>query len=63
MVLLCSFVLSCTSNTETLFEKDFVFVKGATIEGAIQAEGYPESYWFKAGVRNWKLSLNQLCRG
>ena len=63
VVLLCSFVLSCTSNTETLFEKDFVFVKGATIEGAIQAEGYPESYWFKAGVRNWKLSLNQLCRG
>ena len=52
MVLLCSFVLSCTINNETLFEKDFVFVKGATIEGAIQAEGYPESYWFKAGAKH-----------
>ena len=52
MVLLCSFVLSCTINTKTLFEKDFVFVKGATIEGAIQAEGYPESYWFKAGAKH-----------
>ena len=51
-VLLCSFVLSCTINNETLFEKDFVFVKGATIEGAIQAEGYPESYWFKAGAKH-----------
>ena len=51
-VLLCSFVLSCTVNTKTLFEKDFVFVKGATIEGAIQAEGYPESYWFKAGAKH-----------
>ena len=51
VVLLCSFVLSCTINNETLFEKDFVFVKGATIEGAIQAEGYPESYWFKAGAK------------
>ena len=51
-VLLCSFVLSCTINTKTLFEKDFVFVKGATIEGAIQAEGYPESYWFKAGAKH-----------
>ena len=45
-------VLSCTINNETLFEKDFVFVKGATIEGAIQAEGYPESYWFKAGAKH-----------
>ena len=52
VVLLCSFVLSCTINTKTLFEKDFVFVKGATIEGAIQAEGYPESYWFKAGAKH-----------
>ena len=52
LVLLCSFVLSCTINNETLFEKDFVFVKGATIEGAIQAEGYPESYWFKAGAKH-----------
>lgn len=52
VVLLCSFVLSCTINNETLFEKDFVFVKGATIEGAIQAEGYPESYWFKAGAKH-----------
>ena len=52
MILLCSFVLSCTINNETLFEKDFVFVKGATIEGAIQAEGYPESYWFKAGAKH-----------
>ena len=52
LVLLCSFVLSCTINTKTLFEKDFVFVKGATIEGAIQAEGYPESYWFKAGAKH-----------
>ncbi len=52
VVLLCSFVLSCTVNTKTLFEKDFVFVKGATIEGAIQAEGYPESYWFKAGAKH-----------
>ena len=51
-VLLCSFVLSCTINNETLFEKNFVFVKGATIEGAIQAEGYPESYWFKAGAKH-----------
>ena len=50
--ILCSFVLSCTINTKTLFEKDFVFVKGATIEGAIQAEGYPESYWFKAGAKH-----------
>ena len=50
--ILCSFVLSCTINNETLFEKDFVFVKGATIEGAIQAEGYPESYWFKAGAKH-----------
>ena len=50
--ILCSFVLSCTVNTKTLFEKDFVFVKGATIEGAIQAEGYPESYWFKAGAKH-----------
>ena len=50
--ILCSFVLSCTINNETLFEKDFVFVKGATIEGAIQAEGYPESYWFKAGTKH-----------
>ena len=52
VVLLCSFVLSCTINTKTLFEKDFVFVKGATIEGAIQAEGYPESYWFIAGAKH-----------
>ena len=52
VVLLCSFVLSCTINNETLFEKNFVFVKGATIEGAIQAEGYPESYWFKAGAKH-----------
>ena len=52
VVLLCSFVLSCTINTKTLFEKDFVFVKGATIEGAIQADGYPESYWFKAGAKH-----------
>ena len=52
VVLLFSFVLSCTINTKTLFEKDFVFVKGATIEGAIQAEGYPESYWFKAGAKH-----------
>lgn len=52
VILLCSFVLSCTINNETLFEKDFVFVKGATIEGAIQAEGYPESYWFKAGAKH-----------
>ena len=51
-VLLCSFVLSCTINNETLLDKDFVFVKGATIEGAIQAEGYPESYWFKAGAKH-----------
>ena len=50
--ILCSFVLSCTINNETLFEKDFVFVKGVTIEGAIQAEGYPESYWFKAGTKH-----------
>ena len=50
--ILCSFVLSCTINNETLFEKDFVFVKGATIEGAIQAEGYTESYWFKAGAKH-----------
>ena len=48
-VLLCSFVLSCTINTKTLFEKDFVFVKGATIEGAIQAEGYTKSPGFVAG--------------
>ena len=47
-----SLVLSCTINNEMLFEKDFVFVKGATIEGAIQAEGYPESYWFKAGAKH-----------
>ena len=52
VVLLCLNVLSCTINNETLFEKDFVFVKGATIEGAIQAEGYPESYWFKAGAKH-----------
>ena len=45
-------MLSCTINTKTLFEKDFVFVKGATIEGAIQAEGYPESCWFKAGAKH-----------
>ena len=50
--ILCLNVLSCTINNETLFEKDFVFVKGATIEGAIQAEGYPESYWFKAGAKH-----------
>ena len=50
--ILCLNVLSCTINDETLFEKDFVFVKGATIEGAIQAEGYPESYWFKAGAKH-----------
>jgi formylglycine-generating enzyme required for sulfatase activity len=50
--ILCLNVLSCTINTKTLFEKDFVFVKGATIEGAIQAEGYPESYWFKAGAKH-----------
>ena len=50
--ILCLNLLSCTINTETLFEKDFVFVKGATIEGAIQAEGYPESYWFKAGAKH-----------
>ena len=50
--ILCSFVLSCTINTKTLFEKEFVFVKGATIEGAIQAEGYTESYWFKAGAKH-----------
>ena len=49
LVLLCSFVLSCTINNETLFEKDFVFVKGATIEGAIQAEGYTKSPGFVAG--------------
>ena len=50
--ILCLNVLSCTINNETLFEKDFVFVKGATIEGSIQAEGYPESYWFKAGAKH-----------
>ena len=50
--ILCLNVLSCTINTKTLFEKDFVFVKGATIEGAIQAEGYPDSYWFKAGAKH-----------
>ena len=50
--ILCLNVLSCTINNETLFEKEFVFVKGATIEGAIQAEGYPESYWFKAGAKH-----------
>ncbi len=50
--ILCLNVLSCTINNETLFEKDFVFVKGATIEGAIQAEGYPESFWFKAGAKH-----------
>ena len=50
--ILCLNVLSCTINNETLFEKDFVFVKGATIEGAIQAEGYTESYWFKAGAKH-----------
>ena len=50
--ILCLNLLSCTINNETLFEKDFVFVKGATIEGAIQAEGYPESYWFKAGAKH-----------
>ena len=47
--ILCSFVLSCTINNETLFEKEFVFVKGATIEGAIQAEGYTKSPGFVAG--------------
>ena len=29
--------------------KDFIFIKGATIEGAIQAEGYTESPGFVAG--------------
>ena len=51
VVLLCSFVLSCTINNETLFEKEFVFVKGATIEGAIQADGYTESPGFVAGKK------------
>lgn len=50
--ILCSFVLSCKIETEDAFYKDFVFVKGATIEGAIQAEGYTESYWFKDGSKH-----------
>ena len=44
-------VLSCTINNETLFEKEFVFVKGATIEGAIQADGYTQSPGFVAGKK------------
>ena len=43
------FLFSCCLDSEKDLLKDFVFVKGATIEGAIQAEGYTESPGFVAG--------------
>ena len=51
VIILSLFSFSCkfnTNKTEAL-TKDFVFVKGATIEGAIQAEGYTKSPGFVAG--------------
>ena len=45
------FLFSCCLDSEKDLLKDFVFVKGATIEGAIQAEGYPQSDCFKAGAK------------
>ena len=45
------FLFSCCIDSEKDLLKDFVFVKGATIEGAIQAEGYPQSDCFKAGAK------------
>ena len=43
------FLFSCCLDSEKDLLKDFVFVKGATIEGAIQAEGYTQSPGFVAG--------------
>ncbi|MBO5288830.1 MAG: formylglycine-generating enzyme family protein [Spirochaetales bacterium] len=43
------FLFSCCLDSEKDLLKDFVFVKGATIEGAIQAEGYIQSPGFVAG--------------
>ena len=45
------FLFSCCLDSEKDHLKDFVFVKGATIEGAIQAEGYTESPGFVAGKK------------
>ena len=47
------FFFSCKFNTNKTkpLTKDFVFVKGATIEGAIQAEGYKESTGFVGGKK------------
>jgi formylglycine-generating enzyme required for sulfatase activity len=44
------FLFSCCLDSEKDLLKDFVFVKGAKIEGVITAEGYTESTIFKAGA-------------
>ena len=53
-LVLLIFTFSCEVNSEKPtkplpLSKDFIFIKGATIEGAIQAEGYTESPGFIAG--------------
>lgn len=53
-LVLLMFTFSCEVNSEKPtkplpLSKDFIFIKGATIEGAIQAEGYTESPGFIAG--------------
>ena len=45
------FLFSCCLDSEKDLLKDFVFVKGATIEGAIKADGYTESPGFVAGKK------------
>ena len=39
----------CEIDSDKYLLKDFVFVEGATIDGAISAQGYTESTIFKAG--------------
>ena len=49
-LVLLMFTFSCKVNSEKPtkpLSKDFIFIKGATIEGAIQAEGYTESPGFE----------------
>ena len=51
-LVLLIFTFSCKVNSEKPtkpLSKDFIFIEGATIEGAIQAEGYTESPGFIAG--------------
>ena len=53
-LVLLMFTFSCKLDSEKPtkplpLSKDFIFIKGATIEGAIQAEGYTESPRFIAG--------------